>query len=651
MNCIEARELLSVYQELKKNQVDITQLEVHLANCATCRDVLNQYTLVGERIRELPPIELPADAHTRLMNALAVEHARFLERTTSSAISTPTPDFLKPYLKEQIPTGSHSDALRAFSSADTGPLPIIHPIQKRAKHGHSSQKAHFAIIGLAAAFLIVVMAGSLTSLLWLAKTNQNITSTGSLNQAQIQKPSQVTTASYATTTDYPHVASAVANAQYIYYTAYGDNSTGWMLEQMDIKSKVSTPLLDSPSSSQLVLLGSSANWLIWLQLDPAKQIIHKSTVAHKANNYDLAQTWTLYALPLNNNQNTAIQQLTTPQAILKGTFDQGKVPTWVHTPVQDITFIQNMLLIAWIDSKGTAHLTEQPLVEPGVKSTETTVELASATNGHILTSPTANSDGTSIFWSEEWKGDDNVPHGNIWTQQTVEAQPTMGKWVPHVEIDKFLFRNDGMSFSPQVVSDTLFLLSTDPNSNSATSTPTATPGAGTPTTTATVTVNHTPTVTPAATVTSGATATPTAGSQASATDTTITNKIDPTIYAPQFDASLQGTLLAFSLHDNSELKLPFDNNGQASALQGGGRFLLWQTSDNRFEMFDAEAKVSVTIGSTIVAKNTAFLAVNGDTTVWLETPDNNTNANQSNSSVPTVTFQMFNWPTRTAANS
>jgi hypothetical protein len=319
------------------------------------------------------------------------------------------------------------------------------------------------------------------------------------------------------------------------------------------------------------------------------------------------------------------------------------VPTWVHTPVQGITFIQNMLLIAWIDTKGTAHLTEQPLVSPGEKSIDSTTELASANNGHILTSPTANSDGTSVFWSEEWMGDDNVPHSNIWTQQTVEAAPTVGKWVPHVEINKFLFRDDGMSFSPRLVSNTLFLLSTNTSSNGATSTPTATSG----TTTATATATHAATPTPASTPGATATPTPAGGNQ-----TTPTNKVDPTIYTPQFDASLQGTLQAFSLQDNSELKLPFDEDGQISALQGGGRFLLWQTRDNRFEMFDAEAKAPVTIGSTIIAKKTTFLAVNGDTTVWLATTDaSDANSNQNNSTLPTVTFQMFNWPTRAAANS
>jgi hypothetical protein len=240
--------------------------------------------------------------------------------------------------------------------------------------------------------------------------------------------------------------------------------------------------------------------------------------------------------------------------------------------------------------------------------------------------------------------DNNVPHSNIWTQQTVEAPPTVGKWVPHVEIDKFLFRSDEMSFSPQVVSDTLFLLSTntsgttDTSNNNATNAPTITPAA-----TTAIATTQTKTATPSATTTS------TTGSQTNVAGKTVTTKVDPLAYTPQFDASLQGTLLAFSLHDNSELKLPLDGNGQVSALQGGGRFLLWQTSDNRFEMFDAEAKAPVTIGSTIIAKNTAFLAVNGDTTVWLATAD--ATSNQNNSVVPSVTFQMFNWPTRTTATA
>src|ERR1700731_4817189 len=95
--------MLAAYRELKNGQMETTALEVHLSSCTECRVFLAQGNLVGERIRASAEIQLPADAHTRLMRALAVEHTHFLQQAPSSKQSIPVPTFLAPYLKEQGP--------------------------------------------------------------------------------------------------------------------------------------------------------------------------------------------------------------------------------------------------------------------------------------------------------------------------------------------------------------------------------------------------------------------------------------------------------------------------------------------------------------------------------------------------------------------
>lgn len=650
MNCSQAREMLSAYRELKKeDHQDVTALDVHLANCADCRHHLDQYHLVGQHVRSLPAVEPSSQAYSNLMRALAVEHARFIQRSSSSAALTPAPDFLKPYLKEHAAKDPATEALTAFSKADTGPLPVIRTVPQRSRGLHLN---HFAVIGLAAAFLLVLMTGGITSVLWMAQSHQSPSpaqGAGS-NPLSVQHVSQVTMVSAATTTSYPHVVSAVANRQDIYYSAYGATDSEWMLEQLDVQTHQSTELLSTPNSSPLIILGSSQNQLVWLQFDPA-QPVKNSSKKQQTSKADTSSTraWKLYSLTLNNNQTNQIgtQTTATPEVLLQGTFDQQTAPSWLHTPVQGLWFTQDALLITSIDQKGVSHLVEHQFTNTtetnknskvtqtqSNKNNATTTDLATADNGHILTSPTANSDGSSIYWSEEWLSNDNTLHSNVWTQQTGEAAPAHGRWIPHTSADMFQFTNDDKSFRPQVVNNTLFLLqaTTTDVTNQLQLTPTATS-----TTAATATTTATP-----ATATPQATLTPTATTSAAAESGNIA-LVDPATYSQPLDSSIQGALQAFSIDTGAKLPPTFGTDGPISGLQAGGRFLLWQNSNNNnFDMYDVTANIPVNINSTIVPKDAIFLAVNGDSAVWISNADINTDPNDITNS--TVKFGTFNWP-------
>src|SRR6266581_5836355 len=133
--------MLAAYRELRTNESDTTELDVHLERCAACRQVLAQYSLIGEQVRSLPTIESPPTAYTKLMSALAAEHLRYRERSGPGA--HPTPEFLRPYLRERTQYGHPTDPLVALSTAETGPLPIIRPPHKRRRRVHMS---HVAVI-------------------------------------------------------------------------------------------------------------------------------------------------------------------------------------------------------------------------------------------------------------------------------------------------------------------------------------------------------------------------------------------------------------------------------------------------------------------------------------------------------------------------
>ncbi len=601
--------MLAAYRELKNGQMDTTALEIHLSSCTECRTFLAQGNLVGERMRTLPEVKLPANTHTRLMRALAVEHTRFIQQASPFKQSIPAPAFLAPYLKEQgqkVPGN-----IAAFSTADTGPLPLIELPRKQRRVHRSFKMNSFAIVALAAAFLMAIMVGGLTSLVILA--NRGVADVGKVTVGQF---SQLSSTNYTTVTSYTHIVSAVGNRENIYYTAYGDNNSGWMLAALDNQTKISTPLLSDVSASPLLVLSSSANWLIWLRFDLPKLVVDKNAHSHTVTEHEI-RTWSLEATYLGTDPGSTLTRAT-PLLLQKGTFDEATAPTWVHTPVEGVWLGQNTVLAATLDKQGTSHLIRYTL---DAEKSPGTTELATVSNGHILTSPTANSSGTSLYWSEEWMSNDNVLHSNIWAQKISPAPlPLNGRWGHQTKTDTYLFQANGTTFHPLVINNTLFLQ----NVKNATIANITLPAAK---------ASATPVVT----------ATPNAQSNGS-----LPARTDAAFYALP-DQSLQGTLQAFSALDDSTIQLSISEVVQAP--QAGSRFLLWQ-SNRGIGMYDAVAKEMIPVNSVPPnpnLNNIALLAVNGDTTIWAANSTNNASNQNTPGTGNTITFGLFNWPTRAPA--
>ncbi len=597
MNCSQARAMMAAYRELENRGIETIELDIHLESCESCRQELARQTFVGDQIRTLPAIEPLPDMHSKLMQALAKEHLEFMRRSPMGSV--PAPEFLKPYLHEQVQSNQASHHIAAFSSADTGPLPII---QTKHKAHHRSHMSHFAVLGLAAAFLMMLMMGGLTSLLLLAHNNPQIAKTNN-NASALLQPTIVEEASYTTTTPYKNVASAVADRTAIYYTAYGDalNPT-WMLERLNRATNTSTPLLPEGSVNPLILLGTQNGALVWLQFDGQKLKPHANLSKYGFHPY--VSLWSMHYLSLQQQQQILSGIPTESDILLQGKFDQDTSPNWVTTPIQGIWFMQKSLLVAMTDSKGISHLVDYPLDTTGKAAIQ---DIATASPGHELTSPTSNSDGTQIYWSEEWLSSNSILNSNIWTQQVVDAPtPMHGRWAPHTDIVKESFTTDGMSFRPQVVNNTLFMLSTanQNNSDQATSTPTGT-----------VTPQASPSPNP--------------------------NAIAPTVtsvYAAPLDASLRGSILTVSLDDPFNAQPTVMNNtGLASSLQVGTNFALWQ-GDKGYEMYDVSLKSDVSVGS--IFDGSTFLAVNGSSAVWMVNNASNATPNTNTS----ITLMAFNWP-------
>lgn len=588
--------MLSAYRELKDGTLDGTELDVHLEGCPSCRQMLARDMFIGGRLRALPTIEPPPEMHGRLMRALAHEHAQYLQKASPGSL--PTPEFLKPYLQEHARVTQISNHFSALSTAETGPLPILHAKRRRRPRSHMSQ---FAVLGLAAMFLMVVMMGGITSLLILAHDNTSNLAHVNTNGAALTF-SEIQKGSFATSTPYQHVASAVANRDSIYYSAYQDDTqTAWMLLQLDRASKKSTPLLAQPADQPIIVLGSTPQWLVWLQFD--------KPIARSQNNVPSTDLlpWSLRVLSLVQVAQSPVP--IPPTILLKGKFDQSTAPTWIHTPIQGIWLAQSVLFVATIDSKGVSYLLQYQLDLSG-KSAGT--EIAKAAPGDILTSPTATSDATAVYWADEWMNDAGILSSNIMMrQETTVSGPahfSQRRWVTDItqSIQQGAFREDSMSFRPQIADGKLFWLSTANNTPKGTPTASQTPLVATP--------QLSPILIP---------------------------RTEPGIYAPAMDASVPGQIFEQPL-DGLKPPSSLNNGGAAYALQVGTDFALWQ-NDKGYEMYDVPTQNDVTIGNTL--NDAAFLAVNGDSAVWLanHTTGATPNAQDQNTLLP-VDFFSFDWP-------
>src|SRR5437763_312157 len=167
--------MMAAYREFENKEVETIGLDIHLESCESCRQELARQIFVGEQLRALPAVEPLPDMHSKLLHALAKEQLEFMRRSPIGPVTTP--EFLKPYLHEHAQSTHASDLVAAFSTAETGPLPII---QTKRKPRHRSHMSQFGVLGLAATFLMLVMMGGLTSMLLLAHTNTQEANTNNI---------------------------------------------------------------------------------------------------------------------------------------------------------------------------------------------------------------------------------------------------------------------------------------------------------------------------------------------------------------------------------------------------------------------------------------------------------------------------------------
>jgi hypothetical protein len=172
-------------------------------------------------------------------------------------------------------------------------------------------------------------------------------------------------------------------------------------------------------------------------------------------------------------------------------------------------------------------------------------------------------------------------------------------------IVKELFRSDGLSFKPQIVDDSLFMLS---SADLANATQVQAPTSSTPV----------PTAPP---------------------DVPAISRVDASIYGAPLDDSVHGTVLMLPLVGNvNAAPIQMNKADQASSLQVGTDFAVWQSAKG-YEMYDVRTGY-VAIGQDVL-NGARFLAVNGNTATWVTS---NTDNGTTSTTPSSVTLIAFNWP-------
>ncbi len=597
--------MLSTYRELYTGEIDTTELDAHLEECAACREVLASYTQLGEQMRTVPVIASSKDMHAKLMSALADEQLKFLKKSAPGQDSTP--EFLKPYLQQKEAT-QHKKALADFSTAETGPLPFI-PARHRRRRKASNQ---FAVLGLAAAVLIMFMFGGLISLVMPARNNPNSISKNTVSLARSVEVEQKLSTD---NTLYPNVVSSIPYKNFVYFTAYGNgtNNDGWMLLQFDRTTSTSKQLLSVPSNDTLVVLEASDDWVIWLDYTQPPRLSHND---EQGQSLSEERSWTLNALPLNSQSLTSEPEPTTnklalyygqpqtqlnfpaPTVLAQGVF--ANIPDWVTTPIQGTLLTSDSLLVAQIDQQGISHLKRYTLGQTG-KLAEGQ-EIATGAEGHVLAWPTANAAGL-LYWADEWMEDNGTLQGNIWQQQTsTQLVRYHGHVIEQSSSVNEQYTTDNLSFHPQIVDDTLFLLST---SEVEATGPNLVKPNGIPL-------------------------------PASATNTSVqpTSRTNSNIYPLPVDTMLHGSVFMIpqsGIDTTHETML--GTVGQSTGFQAGSSYVIWQ-DDTGYNMYDVPRQSSVILGDTL--NNASMLVVQGDTALWF--PENNAGSNATG-----LNMLTFSW--------
>jgi hypothetical protein len=533
MTCKQARQLLAAARRGDSSPSESAELQAHLAQCEGCRTRDADYQQVGQAIRALPEIAPPPDFLARVLSAARAEEANVAQ----PAAAEKAPETVV------VPGLSDASYFPTLRRAVAERRVRVEPLRRQMSPAGAFALRYGA--AMAAAFLVFAFGVSLA--LFLALRGPVPLGVGT---------KQLLTSYYTPDSTYPVVADAIASddGHTIVYAAHSPDGK-WMLEALTEPSRKSVTLLPTTVSGPLALEGWARGWVLWSEGDTAQ-----------------GDHWTLNATQML----PALAGAATTLHLAEGGHAAHAGPVALHGVHESGTLV----LVAEELADGHGQLLELDLRQ--INSVKPLV-IASAQPGHLIADPT--SDGSSVYWADEWLNPDGTVHGDIY-RLVPDSSPAP-------------VTSNGVSFSPMLVANKLIWLrepaaQTDAGAANQ-STPTATP-------------------TPEGTITPG-------GGGAST-------------------APVAGTLWEEDLDGRADLDSGAKKQivGTAVEPEAGATFVVWQDGNGSYTLYDVTKDQSQPLNSYI--SNALVFSVSPKGVLWVTADEQ-----AANSQAPQkTTINLLLWP-------
>ncbi len=362
MNCEEVRLHLAAYRRSDWSGEEQKNISKHLLTCAACRKWESEARVAGEKIRQLPTIEPPADFRSRVFAAIRAEQLQDSLRNDQHAVPSAKPAAVKL---------SSATRIGEISATAARPRTIIF--------------GKFTAIASAAAILVIMFLTRFSALssTSLAVPNDSFCIT-SIHCATA--PLRVSAPA-----DFPTITSALADRQYVVFTA--ENSANQsMLFARNRDSAKTYPLLTTAVNTTIAVQSLNGNMLTWYSAaSNGTWSLNESPITIDDGIQEFADT--NYATVVFSGQTIGGQTVAKLLSYWGSATSSVGVLQFTNSQTELITIQESADL-------QTVNYTTVTVAEPP----------------YTIVDPYV--DSTNIYWVEKSIGPDGSPNGTIWTSQS-----------------------------------------------------------------------------------------------------------------------------------------------------------------------------------------------------------------------------------------
>ena len=390
MKCEEIRVLLAAYRRGEWDTTEHRLVSKHLAECNECRRWEVDARHVGEQLRQLPTIALPADFKDRVFAAIRADQAAIAKAKgeTKAAVTL----IHAPIAASTSAIAASSRTLKVVRKEAVAQVERIGEVALGRMRPPRVLFGKVTAISTVAALFAIIFAARFIPLFETPNTVvvPNIAFTYCISTACPSVPYNITAEK-----EYPTVTSVFGDDNQIVYV--GKSGNGQQMAFLYDRTNGgpnghATPLLDNPTTTPITLQALSSKMLVW------------STTGKSADN------WTLQATLFTNNK---VKSLASGAITILSHGDT--LPEYPYSKVdsfQRFWVDGQSILVVLTTSNGTTLL--ERIDVSGATTANTFTRITQASAGHALADPYL--DGTTCYWVDKTFGSNNAPVATIFRQ-------------------------------------------------------------------------------------------------------------------------------------------------------------------------------------------------------------------------------------------